>query len=394
MQRACTRSGRWVDASRGPGRWGLGRRRGAGRLSSRAGRLERSERRSSFADLRRSLIRKGGRYGPYAAGCFAPYRERPSGDDRIGVARLDHNIATPLVRRCICRAGATRRKGATRRNKDLSARRGRLVLTRRTRSHRWSRTCPTLPTAWRCLRPKPERATLSLMWKTQSRALKISATPSRITRKEPCPTSIRRRVDPTQAPATALICRYVARRAPQARCPTRPGNRGARLPPALRRGVALLSPPLHARRLAAPVELASAPHDRYFPPDESRSLARRSAACARHDDLDARARDPALVAARPRRPRRLRRLHRSLPPPRPRTLARSRRSASAGLAGACTLEVRMRRKHPYGRFLVCAEGQQARIVRVVVRRAGGEDVDGGMCRRDRSRRVCVGTIWC
>src|SRR6266487_5383877 len=59
MQRACTRSGRWVDASRGPGRWGLGRRRGAGRLSSRAGRLERSERRSSFADLRRSLIRKG-----------------------------------------------------------------------------------------------------------------------------------------------------------------------------------------------------------------------------------------------------------------------------------------------------------------------------------------------
>src|SRR6266540_2351618 len=95
-------------------------------------------------------------------------------------------------------------------NKDLSARRGRLVLTRRTRSHRWSRTCPRLPTAWRCLRPKPERATLSLMWKTQSRALKISATPSRITRKERCPTSIRRRVDPTQAPATALICRHVA----------------------------------------------------------------------------------------------------------------------------------------------------------------------------------------
>jgi hypothetical protein len=50
----------------------------------------------------------------------------------------------------------------------------------------------------------------------------------------------------------------------------------ARLPPALRRGVALLSPLLHAGRLAVPVELASAPHDKYFPPAESRSLARRS----------------------------------------------------------------------------------------------------------------------
>jgi pimeloyl-ACP methyl ester carboxylesterase len=49
-----------------------------------------------------------------------------------------------------------------------------------------------------------------------------------------------------------------------------------RLPPSLRRGVALLSPLLAARRLGVPVELASAPHDKYFPPAESRSLARRS----------------------------------------------------------------------------------------------------------------------
>jgi hypothetical protein len=33
---------------------------------------------------------------------------------------------------------------------------------------------------------------------------------------------------------------------------------------------------MQARRLAVPVELASAPHDRYFPPAESRSLAKRS----------------------------------------------------------------------------------------------------------------------
>jgi hypothetical protein len=29
-------------------------------------------------------------------------------------------------------------------------------------------------------------------------------------------------------------------------------------------------------RIAVPFELASAPHDKYFPPEESRSLARRS----------------------------------------------------------------------------------------------------------------------
>jgi pimeloyl-ACP methyl ester carboxylesterase len=50
----------------------------------------------------------------------------------------------------------------------------------------------------------------------------------------------------------------------------------ARLPARLRRGVASLSALLRARRLEVPVELASAPHDKYFPPAESRSLARRS----------------------------------------------------------------------------------------------------------------------
>ena len=50
----------------------------------------------------------------------------------------------------------------------------------------------------------------------------------------------------------------------------------SRLPLRLRRGVRLLSPLLRANRLSVPVELASAPHDPYFPPGESRSLARRS----------------------------------------------------------------------------------------------------------------------
>jgi hypothetical protein len=47
-----------------------------------------------------------------------------------------------------------------------------------------------------------------------------------------------------------------------------------RLPSPVRRSVAALSPLLHAGRLRAPVELASSPHDKYFPPDESRALAR------------------------------------------------------------------------------------------------------------------------
>ncbi len=48
----------------------------------------------------------------------------------------------------------------------------------------------------------------------------------------------------------------------------------AALPRRVRESVAALSPLREAARLQAPVELASAPHDKYFPPAESRALAR------------------------------------------------------------------------------------------------------------------------
>jgi pimeloyl-ACP methyl ester carboxylesterase len=48
----------------------------------------------------------------------------------------------------------------------------------------------------------------------------------------------------------------------------------AALPASVRAGVARLSPLASAGRLEAPVLLASAPHDKYFPLAESRSLAR------------------------------------------------------------------------------------------------------------------------
>jgi pimeloyl-ACP methyl ester carboxylesterase len=51
----------------------------------------------------------------------------------------------------------------------------------------------------------------------------------------------------------------------------------ARLPAIVRGGVASLSPLLRAGRLDVPVEIASAPHDKYFPPAESRALAEHSA---------------------------------------------------------------------------------------------------------------------
>jgi pimeloyl-ACP methyl ester carboxylesterase len=52
------------------------------------------------------------------------------------------------------------------------------------------------------------------------------------------------------------------------------GRLYARLPGRLRKAVAALSPIQRAERLELPVELASAPHDRYFPPAEARALAR------------------------------------------------------------------------------------------------------------------------
>jgi pimeloyl-ACP methyl ester carboxylesterase len=48
----------------------------------------------------------------------------------------------------------------------------------------------------------------------------------------------------------------------------------ARLHRRVRASVRLLSPLRAKRRLKAPVELASSPHDQYFPPAESRSLAK------------------------------------------------------------------------------------------------------------------------
>jgi pimeloyl-ACP methyl ester carboxylesterase len=48
----------------------------------------------------------------------------------------------------------------------------------------------------------------------------------------------------------------------------------ARLPPSFRGRMRRLSPILTAVRLRAPIEIASAPHDKYFPVSESRALAR------------------------------------------------------------------------------------------------------------------------
>jgi pimeloyl-ACP methyl ester carboxylesterase len=60
------------------------------------------------------------------------------------------------------------------------------------------------------------------------------------------------------------------------RSPRRFGRLYARLPAQLHEAVDGLSPIFHADRLDLPVELASAPHDKYFPPAESRALARAS----------------------------------------------------------------------------------------------------------------------
>jgi pimeloyl-ACP methyl ester carboxylesterase len=60
------------------------------------------------------------------------------------------------------------------------------------------------------------------------------------------------------------------------RSPRRFDHLYARLPKTLRKAVAALSPIRRADRLELPVELASAPHDTYFPPAESRALARAS----------------------------------------------------------------------------------------------------------------------
>jgi pimeloyl-ACP methyl ester carboxylesterase len=71
-------------------------------------------------------------------------------------------------------------------------------------------------------------------------------------------------VDPTVRPLVELLAN---------RDPRRFDRLYAALPPALRAGVARLSPLGDAARLRAPVEIASAPHDKYFPLGETRALA-------------------------------------------------------------------------------------------------------------------------
>jgi pimeloyl-ACP methyl ester carboxylesterase len=58
------------------------------------------------------------------------------------------------------------------------------------------------------------------------------------------------------------------------RNPDRFNDLFVRLPPRIRLSVELLSPIRGAERLRMPVELATAPHDKYFPPAESHALAR------------------------------------------------------------------------------------------------------------------------
>ena len=72
-----------------------------------------------------------------------------------------------------------------------------------------------------------------------------------------------------RTPAAVALERLLANRDPR-----RFDALWARLPEAVRAGAARLSPLSRARRLDMPVYLASAPHDKYFAPAESRALMR------------------------------------------------------------------------------------------------------------------------
>ncbi|HEV8248650.1 MAG TPA: hypothetical protein VGQ15_01635 [Gaiellaceae bacterium] len=87
---------------------------------------------------------------------------------------------------------------------------------------------------------------------------------------DPQPLATLRAVPRLDAGGRALVALLLNR--DPGRFPTLYGG----LPARVRGGIARLSPVLGADRLDMPVELASAPHDRYFPPGESRSLARAS----------------------------------------------------------------------------------------------------------------------
>jgi pimeloyl-ACP methyl ester carboxylesterase len=79
-----------------------------------------------------------------------------------------------------------------------------------------------------------------------------------------------RDLPPMRSRAGAALRRLLANRDPR-----RFDELWARLPVSVRR-VPFLSPLVHVRRLRAPVYLATAPHDKYFPPAESRELTVRS----------------------------------------------------------------------------------------------------------------------
>jgi pimeloyl-ACP methyl ester carboxylesterase len=79
-----------------------------------------------------------------------------------------------------------------------------------------------------------------------------------------------RRMQPAQVvPSARALVELLANRDP-----TRFDQLYAALSPALRTSIARLSPLSGADRLRAPVEIASAPHDKYFPLSETRALAR------------------------------------------------------------------------------------------------------------------------
>jgi len=90
----------------------------------------------------------------------------------------------------------------------------------------------------------------------------------------PDPLALFRRLDPDQVAVPARpVVRLLANRDP-----ARFDRLYAALPPDFRASIVLLSPLAGAARLHAPVEIASAPQDKYFPLGETRALAR----AARH----------------------------------------------------------------------------------------------------------------
>ena len=86
----------------------------------------------------------------------------------------------------------------------------------------------------------------------------------------PDPLALFGRMRPAQvAPSARALVELLANRDP-----VRFDHLYAVLSPALRASIVRLSPLAGADRLRAPVEIASAPHDKYFPPAETQALAR------------------------------------------------------------------------------------------------------------------------